>query len=65
MDERIEQEIIAPCLDGRLSASLLADAVLQARLAAVKDPESNALDQVVTSFKAVAGGAPARIDAAE
>lgn len=61
----IEAEIIAPCLDGRLPVDQLADAVLQARLAAVKDPESAALDQVVSAFRAVAANAPHRVDAAE
>ena len=61
----IEQQIIAPCLDGRLPADQLADGVLQARLAAVKDPDGTALDQVVAAFRAVAGQSPPRIDAAE
>ena len=52
----IESEIIAPCLDGRLQSDQLADAVMQARMAAVKDPESAALDQVVASFRSIAGG---------
>ena len=50
----IETEIVAPCLDGRLPPDKLADAALQARIAAVMDPESTALDQVVTSFRTVA-----------
>ena len=53
----IESEIIAPCLDGRLPVDDLADAVLQARIAAVKDPDGQALDRVVSAFRAVAGKA--------
>ena len=61
----IEDEIIAPCLDGRLPPDKLADAVLQARLAAVKDPDSAALDNVVMAFKKVAANGSSRVDAAE
>ncbi|MXQ07298.1 indolepyruvate oxidoreductase subunit beta family protein [Alphaproteobacteria bacterium GH1-50] len=61
----IEGEVIAPCLDGRLPSDMLADAVLQARLAAVKDPDSAALDQVVAAFKDVAGSRKPALDAAE
>ncbi|MBT8457430.1 MAG: indolepyruvate oxidoreductase subunit beta family protein [Alphaproteobacteria bacterium] len=50
----IEAEMIAPCLNGSLPANMLAEGVLQARLAAVKDPESAALDTVVASFRDVA-----------
>jgi indolepyruvate ferredoxin oxidoreductase beta subunit len=50
----IADEVIAPCLDGRLSADMLGDGVLQARLAAVRDPEGNALDRVVASFRLAA-----------
>lgn len=63
--EEIEARIIAPCLDGRLPADQLGDAVLQARLAAVKDPDSEALDKVVGEFRAVAGGGAAGLGAAE
>ena len=52
----IAGEMITPCLDGRLPAGLLADGVLQARLAALKDPEGQALDRVVESFKKAAKG---------
>jgi indolepyruvate ferredoxin oxidoreductase, beta subunit len=52
----IEAEMIAPCLDGRLPAGLLADGVLQARLAALKDPEGSALDRVVESFREAGEG---------
>lgn len=61
----IESEIIASCLDGRLPSDQLADAVLQARIAAVKDPDSTALDRVVAAFRTVADTAKPRIDAAE
>jgi indolepyruvate ferredoxin oxidoreductase beta subunit len=50
----IEAEMIAPCLNGSLPANMLAEGVFQARLAAVKDPESAALDKVVASFRDVA-----------
>jgi indolepyruvate ferredoxin oxidoreductase beta subunit len=52
----IAGEMIAPCLDGRLPAGLLADGVLQARLASLKDPEGQALDRVVESFQKAAKG---------
>ena len=52
----IAGEMIMPCLDGRLPAALLADGVLQARLAALKDPEGQALDRVVESFQKAAKG---------
>lgn len=51
----IEGQMIAPCLDGRLPADQLADGVLQARLAALKDPDGKALDQVVDSFRKALG----------
>lgn len=50
----IESGIIAPCLDGTYPPEMLGDAVLQARLAAVKDPESESLDTVVAAFREVA-----------
>lgn len=61
----IESEILEPCLFGSLSCEQLADAVLQARLAAVKDPDSAALDKVVTAFKAVARTTAPSASAAE
>ncbi len=51
----IAGEMIAPCLEGRLRADHLADGVLQARIAALKDPEGMALDRVVESFRKAAG----------
>lgn len=56
----IESSILTPCLSGPYGPALLADAVLQARLAAVKDPEGTALDQVVASFEAAMAGKDAR-----
>ena len=50
----IEGQMIAPCLEGRLRTDQLADGVLQARLAALKDPEGQALDRVVESFRKAA-----------
>ena len=61
----IEQEIIAPCLDGRIQPGLLADAVLQARMAAVKDPDGSALDRVVAAFRDVASAKNETTTAAE
>lgn len=52
----IEGEVIAPCLDGRYPVELLKDGALQARLAALKDPEGQALDRTVAAFRDVAGG---------
>ena len=50
----IETEMIAPCLDGRRPAEMLQDAVLQGRLAALKDPDGEAIDRVVEGFKRAA-----------
>jgi indolepyruvate ferredoxin oxidoreductase beta subunit len=47
---RIMDEVVAPGLDGRLSRAGLADALLQARLAAVKDPEGAALSQTIAAI---------------
>lgn len=52
----IDTEVVTPCLDGRYDADLLADAVMQARIAALKDPEGRALDDMVASFGKVAAG---------
>ena len=49
----IESHMIAPCLNGTYPTGHLADAVLQARLAAVKDPDGTALDEVVEGFRKV------------
>lgn len=51
----IETQVILPGLDGTLRPDMLADGVLQARLAAVKDPEGTALSKTIAAFRAVAG----------
>lgn len=50
----IEDEIIVPCLDGRYPADRLGDAVLQGRLAALGDPDGQALDNMIRAFRDVA-----------
>ena len=52
----IEAEVIAPCLDGSRNVGLLADGVVQARLAALKDPDGAALDRMVAAFREASGG---------
>jgi indolepyruvate ferredoxin oxidoreductase beta subunit len=51
---RIAEEVIAPMLGGGRNAAHFADAVLQARLAAVADPEGKRLDAMIASFKKAA-----------
>ena len=51
---RIADEIIRPMLAGANNQSHFSDAVLQARLAAVADPEGKRLDALVASVKALA-----------
>jgi indolepyruvate ferredoxin oxidoreductase beta subunit len=60
--DRIVAEVIEPGLAGELPHDLLADAILQARLAAQKDPEGDALDRTLS---AIAGrrGQPGRLAA--
>jgi indolepyruvate ferredoxin oxidoreductase beta subunit len=53
---RIAAEVIEPALAGRLPVAMLEDAVLQARLAAQKDPEGDALDRVLVSVATRAAG---------
>jgi indolepyruvate ferredoxin oxidoreductase beta subunit len=48
----IADRVITPCLTGQRDPAHLADAVLQARLAATKDPEGQTLDRMVTAFEA-------------
>ncbi|MBO0741193.1 MAG: indolepyruvate oxidoreductase subunit beta family protein [Hyphomicrobiaceae bacterium] len=48
---RIVECIIEPMLAGQLSRALFADAVLQARLAATKDPEGEALAQTIAAIR--------------
>ncbi|PWS35747.1 indolepyruvate oxidoreductase subunit B [Falsiroseomonas bella] len=49
---RIMEEVLRPALDGRLPPDLAADALLQARLAAQKDPEGDALDRTLAAIAA-------------
>jgi indolepyruvate ferredoxin oxidoreductase beta subunit len=51
---RIMDEVVEPMLDGRLPSAHFADAVLQARLAANKDPEGETLDQTIAAIQAMA-----------
>jgi indolepyruvate ferredoxin oxidoreductase beta subunit len=51
----IESDIILPGLDGTLQPDMLADGVLQARLAAVQNPDGMALNKTIAAFRAVAG----------
>jgi indolepyruvate ferredoxin oxidoreductase beta subunit len=59
----IAAEIVEPALDGRLARAIFADAVLQARLAALKDPEGNALHRTLVAIAARAGAPEGRIAA--
>jgi indolepyruvate ferredoxin oxidoreductase beta subunit len=61
---RIAAEIVEPALAGALPRDLVADALLQARLAAQKDPEGESLDRVLAAI-AAKRDAPARRLAAE
>jgi indolepyruvate ferredoxin oxidoreductase beta subunit len=56
----IVAEVVEPMLDGRLPRQHFADALLQARLAASKDPEGETLRQ---TLDAIARTAPAKIAA--
>jgi indolepyruvate ferredoxin oxidoreductase beta subunit len=47
---RIMDDVVAPGLDGRLPRGQFADAVLQARLAAQKDPEGDALSRTIEAI---------------
>jgi indolepyruvate ferredoxin oxidoreductase, beta subunit len=49
---RISAEVIAPALAGRLSAAKAADAVANARVAALADPEGDALDRTLAAISA-------------
>jgi hypothetical protein len=46
---RIVSDVVEPALAGALPAEVAADAVLQARLAAQKDPEGDALDRTLAA----------------
>jgi indolepyruvate ferredoxin oxidoreductase beta subunit len=48
---RIVECVIEPMLAGRLSPAYFADAVLQARLAATKDPEGEALAKTIAAIR--------------
>jgi indolepyruvate ferredoxin oxidoreductase beta subunit len=50
--DRIAAEVIEPGLAGELPPELLADALLQARLAAQKDPDGDALDRTLSAIAA-------------
>ena len=52
---RIMDDVVALGLDGRLPRGQFADAVLQARLAAQKDPEGHALSQTIEAIGRAAG----------
>jgi indolepyruvate ferredoxin oxidoreductase beta subunit len=47
---RIVAEVVEPALAGTLPPAIAADAVLQARLAAQKDPEGDALDRTLAAI---------------
>lgn len=51
----IVARIIEPALSGVHPREQFADAVLQARLAALKDPEGDALDRMIAAYEATAG----------
>ena len=58
---RIEQDVIVPALDGRLSPRAAADAVASARVAALADPEGQSLDRALAAIAAALS--PARVAA--
>jgi indolepyruvate ferredoxin oxidoreductase beta subunit len=49
---RIERDVIQPALAGRLSPKAAADAVANARVAALADPEGQSLDKTLASIAA-------------
>lgn len=51
----IDREIVAPTLAGTYPAELFADAVMQARLAALADPDGQTLDRMIAAFAQTAG----------
>jgi indolepyruvate ferredoxin oxidoreductase, beta subunit len=53
---RIMDEIVEPMLSGRLPRERFADAVLQARLAASKDPDGDALAKTISAIGQMTGG---------
>jgi indolepyruvate ferredoxin oxidoreductase beta subunit len=50
---KIMDGVVEPMLAGQLPRALFADAVLQARLAASKDPEGHALEQTIAAIRRV------------
>lgn len=55
---RIVREIVEPMLAGSRPHPLLGDALLQARIAASKDPEGGALEQTLAAIAAAARASP-------
>jgi len=51
---RIVEGVVEPMLAGRLPRALFPDAVLQARLAASKDPEGAALAETIAAIQRTA-----------
>ena len=47
---RIAEVVVEPALAGRLPRRFFSDAVLQARLAALKDPEGDALERTLDAI---------------
>ncbi|WP_270937638.1 indolepyruvate oxidoreductase subunit beta family protein [Falsiroseomonas oryzae] len=60
---RIVAEIVQPALAGELPRDIAADALLQARLAAQKDPEGDSLDRTLAAVAARRGAPPRRLAA--
>jgi indolepyruvate ferredoxin oxidoreductase beta subunit len=60
---RIVAEIVEPALAGALPPDLAADALLQARLAAQKDPDGDALDRTLAAIAARRAEPPRRLAA--
>ena len=55
---RIIEGVVEPMLAGRLARAHFADAVLQARLAATKHPEGEALTQTIAAIQRTAACEP-------
>jgi indolepyruvate ferredoxin oxidoreductase beta subunit len=60
---RIAAAVVEPALAGRLPRPMFADAVLQARVAALKDPEGDALDRTLDAIAARVAGSAGRLAA--
>ncbi len=50
--ERIRAHLILPALSGAFAPALAADAIMQARIAALRDPEGEALGRTLSAFTA-------------